>query len=295
MAFLSILTTVYNRRELMERLFLSLQRQTDKRFEWVIADDGSTDGIEEAVDGMKSRADGFEILFLKKENGGKHTALNYAYPYLKGDHTLIIDSDDYLVDDAVESIYRMIEEIGDDESFAGIAGDRGSAPGGENAGYVDCTSLERPKHRIFGDKAEVFRTDILRRYPFPVFEGEKMIPESVVWSRIALDGYRLRWYSKVLVILEYLPDGLTKQGMKNRCMKNIHGYLRDCAITGKHEGFPYGIIYRGFVFRVARKLGLTYKDIEKEADTSFAVIIAALCVNALMNIYRKVKKRKEIL
>ena len=45
----TIFTPTYNRRELLKKLYGSLKNQVYKDFEWVIVDDGSTDGTEEAV------------------------------------------------------------------------------------------------------------------------------------------------------------------------------------------------------------------------------------------------------
>ena len=301
MAFLSIVTPVYNRAEIIGKLFDSLERQTNKRFEWIVVDDGSTDDIDQKVEDMKKKSPDFDIVYLKKENGGKHTALNHAYPFIKGDHTLIVDSDDYIVENAVDIAYRMIASIADDAGFAGVSGNRGRKtadgkievlgrfPEGKNC--IECTSMERPKYGLFGDKAEIFRTELLKKYPFPVFSGEKMIPESVVWNRIALEGYRLKWFPDILIITEYLPDGLSGQGMERRCKNNIHGYLYDCKITANNEGFPYGSIYKGYVFSQARKLGYSYKEISAEAGVSKLNVAAALMVNRCMDLYRRIRKR----
>ena len=41
-------------------------------------------------------------------------------------------------------------------------------------------------HHIEGDKAEVFRSDILKQYRFPVFQNEKFIGEDYIWRQIYL-------------------------------------------------------------------------------------------------------------
>jgi hypothetical protein len=41
--------------------------------------------------------------------------------------------------------------------------------------------------------AEVYRTDIMKKYPFPDFEGERFCPEGLVWDRIATK-YKLRYF-----------------------------------------------------------------------------------------------------
>lgn len=45
----TILTPTYNRKELLSKLYESLQLQKDKDFEWLIIDDGSTDGTSEVI------------------------------------------------------------------------------------------------------------------------------------------------------------------------------------------------------------------------------------------------------
>ena len=45
----TIFTPTFNRKELLGKLYSSLQNQTYRDFEWLIVDDGSTDGTEERV------------------------------------------------------------------------------------------------------------------------------------------------------------------------------------------------------------------------------------------------------
>ena len=77
-----------------------------------------------------------------------------------------MDSDDYLVEDALESIIKWEQTLEDKESFCGISGNKGRSRS-EYIGttfegeYIDATSLERNQFNITGDKAEVFYT----RYP----------------------------------------------------------------------------------------------------------------------------------
>ena len=46
MSTITIITPTYNRADLLPRLYESLVRQTDKDFEWLVVDDGSTDKTE---------------------------------------------------------------------------------------------------------------------------------------------------------------------------------------------------------------------------------------------------------
>jgi hypothetical protein len=74
------------------------------------------------------------------------------------------------------------------------------------------------------DKAEVYKTSVLKKYPFPEFEGEKFLPEPVVWDHIARDGYMIRWFNEIIYICEYLQDGLTASEDK-KFMENPKGFL----------------------------------------------------------------------
>ena len=82
-------------------------------------------------------------------------------------------------------------------------------------------NLERKKYELDYDANELYKTSILRQYPFEVWKNEKFVPEAVSLNRIALRGYKLRWYNKVLVVSDYLNDGMTKQSwslLKNNPM-----------------------------------------------------------------------------
>ena len=92
---ITVFTPTYNRGELLEKLFLSLEAQNCKEFEWVIVDDGSKDSTEEIVLDIKKRAS-FSVTYRKKENGGKHTAINIGAQMARAPWFFIVDSDDYL-------------------------------------------------------------------------------------------------------------------------------------------------------------------------------------------------------
>ena len=208
-------------------LYGSLKEQTSFDFEWLIVDDGSRDRTKDVVEGFLSENPSFPIRYYQKENHGKHVAINYGVERAKGDVFFIVDSDDWLPKEAIERIQRMFETIRGMEGYAGVAGLKlygdatlvGSTFDGE---YLDCTTLERAKYSIFGDKAEVFYTDVLRKYPFPVFENENFLSEEIVWNRIAKDGYRFRWFNEGLYFCEYLEDGLSRTSDKE--LKNFNGF-----------------------------------------------------------------------
>lgn len=213
MPFLTVFTPVYNRAYIIPQLYQSLCRQTCRDFEWLIVDDGSTDDIETLV--LRFIAEHkIDIRFIRQKNGGKHTAINRGVREAQGKWFFIVDSDDYVTDNAVDWIRRTAELIEDDNWFAGLSGIRirpegGKIGGGGDFGFIDANAIDiRLKYGIAGDLAEVFKTDVLRRYPFPEIPGEKFCPEALVWFRIAR-RYKMRYAHEGIYVCEYLPDGLT--------------------------------------------------------------------------------------
>ncbi|UTW70852.1 glycosyltransferase family 2 protein [Anaerobacillus sp. HL2] len=100
----------------------------------------------------------FEIRYIKQKNGGKHRALNNGIRNARYDYIYIIDSDDYMTEDAVEKIYEWMNLLKEYGEFAGVSGLRGTKskkimsqfPNGEN--YIDATNLERKKLKLLSDK-----------------------------------------------------------------------------------------------------------------------------------------------
>ena len=236
---LTIFTPAYNREKLLVRLHESLKCQTVKNFEWIIVDDASTDNTKDVADDFCKQSNGFDIFYYRQEHGGKHRAINYALDKAKGEFFFIVDSDDYLKENAVELVLSWIENIEGNDNLAGVAGLRVS-PKGNIWGlqsneeiaqlmgtYVDASNFERNKFNLQGDKAEVYRTDILRKYALPEFDGEYFVTEAVCWDAIAAAGYKLRWFYEPIYIGDYLEDGLTKNGA-NEMQGRINNYKGYC-------------------------------------------------------------------
>lgn len=216
---LTIFTPTYNRAYILEKAYKSLQYQSDKRFEWIIVDDGSNDNTKSLVQKWQAENNIFEIKYYFQKNSGKHIAINNGIEFAKGRVFLILDSDDYLRNDAVEIIIKYVDTINIKMHYGGVVGNRayfdGEIIGSTFDGkYKDLTFFEREKNGITGDKAEVFFTDILRQYKFPKFANEKFCTEALVWNRIAKDGWVFRFFNENIYYTEYLDDGLTKKYWK---------------------------------------------------------------------------------
>lgn len=227
---ITILTATYNRANLLPDLYQSLCRQTCQDFNWIIIDDGSIDHTQELIQAWREQPHSFSIQYIHKKNGGKNRAINDGVKLVQTPFTLIVDSDDYLTDDAIEFLSARVKETINEESIAGIAGLRGidiSTPLNQVDypldSYIIANNLEREKYHIDKDSCEVYKTTILQSHPFYVWPNEKFVPEEIVWNQIALEGYSLKWYNKVTCIVRYQQEGLTKDSF-NLIKKNPMGY-----------------------------------------------------------------------
>lgn len=223
---ITVFTPTYNRAHTLPFLYKSLLDQTNKNFEWVIVNDGSTDNTTQVVEQFINESV-INIVYLEQINGGKHRAINKGVSMARGDVFFIVDSDDTLTFDAIAWAEERFEEIKAVDTIAGFSGMRATNDGhyiskGRILDYVDATKNEvTDKYNLHGDFAEMYKLSVLKEYPFPDFPNEKFCSEGVVWARI-LQKYKVRYYNKIIYHCEYLADGLTKN--KNKCRIDSPNY-----------------------------------------------------------------------
>lgn len=220
---LTIFTPTYNREKTLLRLYQSLCKQTVQNFEWIIVDDGSTDNTENIVK-LWIKENKINIQYYKQENKGKNAAHNKGVELAKGDLFFCVDSDDYLVENAVEII--LSTDI-DDDKLTGILLKKGYSINESVTkwpGIIDKSSLYDAYHYkgLVGDTALVFKTCIIKQFRFPDYEGEKFVPEAYLYDLIDQKGC-LRFVDRVIYICEYLEDGYTSN-IKRVIANNPHGY-----------------------------------------------------------------------
>ncbi|CDE45562.1 glycosyltransferase family 2 [Clostridium sp. CAG:411] len=294
-AMITILTPTYNRRRELQKLYDSLKRQINKSFIWYIVDDGSTDGTDKTVKSFQ-RENCVPIQYKKKKNGGKHTALNLAIPDIETELTMIVDSDDCLTADATQTIFEdWLKNC--ESNIAGMVYLRGYS-GFEVIGdmwpyeeqFGNCITHTWNKG-IKGDKAEVYRTDILKQYPFPVFRREKFLSEACVWIEIA-KTHNVFMKNKIIYIGEYLPDGLTRSGRKMQmqnpkgAMCNAKAYMwRTFCLKIKMKN---AILYNCYGLQARKSLG----ELWKESPNRLLTTLGLLPGMVLRKKWRKYGKRR---
>ena len=230
---ITVFTPTYNRGYIIENLYKSLKQQQSNNFEWLVIDDGSTDNTASLFEKWVNEKNKFNIKYVKTNNNGKPRAINKALQIATGRYLFMVDSDDYITEDAILKLERWVNEIDDKEDIIAVGVAR-AYPNGEyikgieptiddDIGYVDATNLERKNYNLDADMCEAYKIDIMKKFPFEVWKGEKFAPEEIVLNEIALHGYKVRWHKDKIYICEYLDDGLTK-GNWNLLKSNPMGY-----------------------------------------------------------------------
>lgn len=107
----SLIVPVYNRPDEIADLLESLSRQTDKDFELVLTEDGSTVPCRKEVERYADRLD---IQYFSKSNEGRSIARNHGMQHARGEYFVFVDSDCILPPDYFESLRRQLSQTGAD-------------------------------------------------------------------------------------------------------------------------------------------------------------------------------------
>ena len=227
MATLTVFTPAYNRAHTLGRTYASLCAQTCKDFVWLIVDDGSEDETAELVQSWQQQDNGFAIEYIRKENGGMHTAHNVAYENIRTELNTCIDSDDRMPPDAVERILCKWAQV-KDQGYAGLialdADFDGNVIGkGFPEGMRETTLSGYYAGGGLGDKKLVYRTDVIKSIPpYPVFEGEKYVALAYKY-RLIDQQYKLAVLDQVVCEVEYQADGHST-GMWREYLRSPRGF-----------------------------------------------------------------------
>lgn len=212
----SVFTPTWNRASTLPDVLASLRNQTFKDFEWIIVDDGSTDGTQTLVNNWIGVTD-FPIKFITQKNSGKHVAQNRALDIADGELFLPLDSDDTIVSNALEVLWNAWTDIPEIErnEYSGI---------GVHCMDADCKRVGSPwpnstcisndleiafKYHVTGEKWGPIRTDIMRMYRNPEVKGH-YLSETTVWYRIA-KKYKKKYIDEKLRFYIVREDSVLKK------------------------------------------------------------------------------------
>ena len=278
---LTVFTPTFNRAHTLERLYGSLCKQSCKDFEWLVIDDGSTDGTRQLVEAFSAERI-IAIRYIYKENGGLHTGYNTAYANIDTELNVCIDSDDYMPDNAVELIVKTWKERGS-ERYAGIVGlDFNAGTEEPIAGYfpadmTECRFLDLSIKKIHkGDSKQVMRTDLMKRVaPQIGFEGEKNFNPVYMLLQVC-DKYPLLVLNENLCFVEYQNKDSMSGAIFRQYVDSPRSFakLRLLEIELSHNAFSNR--FRSAVHYVASCMFAEDKGWLKNSPRKFLTLCAVL-------------------
>ena len=301
----TVFTPTYNRADTLGRVRDSLEAQTFRDFEWLIVDDGSTDGTGQLVERWR-RTTRFPIRYLYQSNAGKHVAFNRAVREAKGALFLTLDSDDACVPEALERLLYWWEQIPQDEragfsAVTALCQDQTGRLVGTRfpESPFDGTSIElRWRHRVRGEKWGFQLTEVLRSHPFPEPAGARYVSESYVWRAIDASGYKTRFVNEVLRI--YWIDDNDTANMSTLSLSVMQGRMVVHAQTLDDLGAWFRVNPRAFasaavnLSRYGLQRGMRWPTILGTVRRPWAkVLVAALLpVGAIVSLRDRRHRRR---
>ena len=202
--FLTVFTPTYNRKHTLHRVFESIRKQSllkvdnEYIFEWIIVDDGSTDGTRELVDKWKKEVD-FPIRYVYQSNLGKPTASRKGIEKAKGELFLFADSDDAFLPETFETFHDIWHNFNDeDREKCGGIGVLCQDQFGNRIGcdYPVTHKLIPSIEAVYGWRdiglgetwAALKTQNLKKAFKIPnEAKNLKFIPESFFWSRIVFE------------------------------------------------------------------------------------------------------------
>lgn len=228
--FFTVFTPTYNRAHTLHRCWESLKAQTCRDFEWLIVDDGSSDGTQALVESWQ-REGTLPIRYEPRPHGGAHRVHNHSLQAARGRMIIKLDSDDGCVPQALERLKQHWESIPESErdAFSGVTAlcqdQEGRLVGSRfPQSPLDCTAAELDYlHRVHGEKWGFLRLDVLRQFPFPEDCSGHFVPESYVWSQVS-QRWKTRHVNEILRI--YWMDAPSLVHGRPDPLRNADGHRR---------------------------------------------------------------------
>lgn len=266
--FITVLSPAYNKGKTIRRLYESLLCQTSYNFEWIVINDGSTDNTDDIVKEFDTTL--FPIRYVNKGNEGLGATFNLGASIAKGDLLFRVDPDDFLKQDAIESIeqkWHLIENRNDICALVFLSVYENEKLVGYHPFKEDTISDFFEYREVFnakGDRAEVVKTYVLKDNPYPVFPGERICIEGLMWATIA-DKYKAYYINRPIYYREYNEESITAMGDR-MYWRSPTGTAEGCIfkmnLMFKRRYFNMGQCYR--IFKegcVAFRWGLKSKNI----------------------------------
>lgn len=243
----TIFTPVYNRKT--ELFFLASHigklNYPKNEFEWLIIDDGSTDGLDSEINLLIPKYSDLIIRYVRKQNGGIHTAQNEAVRLAKGKYITRIDSDDYLLPNALLIKDKALMGYEDDPKIAGVVGlclnaKDMSVRGVPFPDHVSITKgyILRNRYNVYGDRNFCIKIGVMREFLIPEYDDTNWVPEgATLWLDVDKNYDTIFINEPMSVCMEPNENSVTGQ-LKQESRANVmSGYYGNLFIVNNGCGY----------------------------------------------------------
>lgn len=233
---ITIITSNYNRREVLYRCMKSVDTQTCREIEYIVVDNGSSVNFDDIMEKFMIEAS-IPVMFIKRSSGvGRHTGRNSAIKEARGEYLCMIDSDDEFLPNCMETLLKAWDSIPNTKrkeyrEVVALCEDEF----GKQIGPCFPEELNtRPIKQVFKvvqrfeygvEHASMQRTDIMKDNMFLDPEGVTDSFESIIWWKLMS---RYRSYFLNDIVKRYYTansDSITnvyKKGLtKNACISYL--------------------------------------------------------------------------
>ena len=249
----TIYTCVYNMADKIHRALESTKAQTYNNIEHIIVDDGSNDDLSPIVEAyMKSVA--YKVIYIKKENGGKHTATNIAFQRSHGKYLIQLDADDEFLPYTVERFVDIWKAIPDPSQYwcvscavrSQFSSKMFGTPFPDNINSLSGKERQAAISKGTGEKIGCMKREIVCQYRFPEPEEVKFVTEAWLWCQI--EKHWKTWYENDILRIYYINEGETLSNPKKarQHFSNINWNYREqlCNLKSSiHTLVYYSVTY----------------------------------------------------
>ncbi len=225
-ALISVIIPNHNYGQFIGETVASLVRQDYATLEVVIVDDASTDNsveiIKELIESYKGK---LEIsLIAMEKNAGKVAAVNRAMEVVNGQYCLLLDSDDYLMDNHLVRCLTVLERARAEEPHVGFV-------------YMDCHLIAANGEFLERGRSAPFDAELIETLSYipepalvmmeamkqcaPFDETVRKGTKQDKWCRIIANGWTGAYIPEALFCYRMHDNNLS--GIGARVQKEVDG------------------------------------------------------------------------
>lgn len=254
----SIIVPVYNRIDEVRDLVISLEQQTNKDFELIIVEDGSTQPCEVII---KEYEDKVPLKYFYKSNEGRSIARNYGMERASGDYFIFFDSDCMIPSQYFEILSKALDDH-----------------------YVDCFGGPDAAHESFSNTQKAINYAMTSFLTTGGIRGGKIQLEKFV-PRTFNMGFSRKVWEKVGGFREMFSEDIDMSTRIRQAGFSI-GLIRPACVYHKRRVNLIKFFRQVHVFGMSRiTLKLLYPDSLKPVHTLPAVAVIIGCILVALAIF----------